>query len=388
MAFKHKRVRVEKGLYKSGDSFWACATASHTRTASWKKIGPVGIQEARRIRDTFAFELKNGNVDRPTSRITVRQLADEWFDRLDELEAAGELRPRTVSSYKTGVKLHVLPHWASREAGSISSDELVAWHEVQRRSGAAAWSIRARWMSIRGLLGYAVRNDYIVANPCEALTRRERPKPGRARARYLTEPEIEALLRHSPPEAALVNATLVFSGLRVSELLGLTWADIDFMNSAIRVRYQMSRDGKRVPLKTQTSARDVILMTQLALMLKARKLAAPFSGEADLVIANGVGRTLGYTRLRKAFAHAAREASVKGATPHTCRHTFASILIDGGASVEFVSQQLGHASTKTTWDIYVHLFRIREQADAARQGLDAAFGHMLRAAGHGPTDDD
>jgi integrase len=68
-------------------------------------------------------------------------------------------------------------------------------------------------------------------------------------------------------------------------------------------------------------------------------------------------------------------------TPHTCRHTFASILIDQGRDVEFVSQQLGHSSTRTTWDIYVHLFREREHANAARRDLDAAFGRMLRDSG-------
>jgi integrase len=66
---------------------------------------------------------------------------------------------------------------------------------------------------------------------------------------------------------------------------------------------------------------------------------------------------------------------------HTCRHTFASILIDQGATVEFVSDQPGHATTKTTWDIYVHLFRWREHAETARQGLNAAFGPMLRTVG-------
>ena len=104
-------------------------------------------------------------------------------------------------------------------------------------------------------------------------------------------------------------------------------------------------------------------------------------------ITNGVGRTLGYTRLRKAFAGAATRARVTSVTPHTCRHTFASILIHQRSSVEFVSDQLGHASTKTTWDIYVHLFRARDQAADAKRELDAAFGHMLRTFGEEPSDE-
>jgi hypothetical protein len=58
---------------------------------------------------------------------------------------------------------------------------------------------------------------------------------------------------------------------------------------------------------------------------------------------------------------------------------FCGILIDQGATVGFVSDELGHATNKTTWDVYVHLFRGREHAKTARQQLNAAFGPMLRA---------
>ncbi len=235
-------------------------------------------------------------------------------------------------------------------------------------------------MGVRSLLGYAARTGLIAANPADLLLRRERPKPGRSRDRFLTPSEIQALVAEAQGIAALVIPMLVFSGLRAAELLGLTWKDVDFEARVIRVRRQMSRQGARTPLKTREARRDVILMDELARSLRKRRLAASFSADDDLVVGNGVRNTLGYTRLLKAFTRTASAAGVDDATPHTCRHTFASILIDQGADVEFVSRQLGHASTKTTWDIYVHLFRAREHADAARRDLDAAFGPMLRAA--------
>ena len=79
----------------------------------------------------------------------------------------------------------------------------------------------------------------------------------------------------------------------------------------------------------------------------------------SLIVANGVGKTLGYTRLRRIFAAAARQAKVDDVTPHTCRHTFASILIDQGADVEFLSDQLGHSSTN-------HLGHLRAPIPSAR----------------------
>lgn len=386
MAFKEKRERVERGLYRTSKIYWACATAPGERNARWKKLGAVGIQEARRERDNFAYQLKHGEVRPTAKRITIRQASAEWFDRLDELQATDELRPRTVTSYKSGITLHVLPEWSSRDIRSIDADDLVAWHERQRATGAADWSIRARWMSIRGLLGYAARVGYLPANPAEVLERRERPKPGRPKSRYLTDTEIQRLLEDSSDLARFISAMLVFSGLRVSELLGLMWDEIDFGNDVICVRFQMGRDGKRVPVKTESGRRDVILMRELGQLLKSHKLATPFSRDDQLVISNGVGRTLGYKRMLGAFSTAAKRAAIKGVTPHTCRHTFASILIGQGARVEFVSDQLGHASTKTTWDYYVHLFRAREQAEAAKRELEARYGHMFRQVETSVTD--
>jgi integrase len=387
VAWSSKRVRVERGLYRVDTTYWACATPSGQRTARWLKLGPVGVQEARRLRDEFAYKLKSGQLSPSARRVSVRDAAELWFSHLDELVAAGELRPRTVASYKDGVRLHLLPRFGSRPVSSIGPEDLVLWHETQRRAGAATWSIRARWMGVRGLLGHAARTGLIVTNPCDVLVRRERPKPGRPKDRFLAPNEIHALVAKAQGIASLVVPLLLFSGVRAAELLGLTWNDIDFEQRVIQVRCQMSRQGKRTLLKTDAGRRNVILMNELADRLRKRRLAARFSDDHDLIVGNGIGKTLGYTRLRKAFAAAAFEANVDGVTLHTCRHTFASILIDQGADVEFVSDQLGHASTKTTWDIYVHLFRAREHAEAARRDLDAAFGPMLRAADEHVSED-
>ena len=84
---------------------------------------------------------------------------------------------------------------------------------------------------------------------------------------------------------------LLFSRLRAAELLGLTWQDIDFEQRVIRVRYQISRQGERTPLKTQAGRRKVILMDELAHRLRKHRLAARFSADAHLIVANGVGKT-------------------------------------------------------------------------------------------------
>ena len=109
MPRKAKRVRVERGLYRAGDVWLACVTPKGQRKPRWLKLGDVGVQEARRLRAEFAYKLNAGQVPLRSRRLTVRELQADWFAHLDELEAAGELRPRTVASYKDGVRLHFTP---------------------------------------------------------------------------------------------------------------------------------------------------------------------------------------------------------------------------------------------------------------------------------------
>ena len=83
-------------------------------------------------------------------------------------------------------------------------------------------------MGIRGLFGYAARTGLIATNPCDLLLRRERPKPGKAKQRYLTAEEMKVLLQRASGEGSIVVPLLLFSGLRASEALGLVWSEIDF----------------------------------------------------------------------------------------------------------------------------------------------------------------
>lgn len=84
-----------------------------------------------------------------------------------------------------------------------------------------------------------------------------------------------------------------------------------------------------------------------------------------------------YKAFLEGFHDARDDAGLGDVTPHALRHTFASILIAQGRDVQFVSRQLGHTKTSTTWDTYVHLFEARRHADEARDALDAEYGDML-----------
>ena len=228
------------------------------------------------------------------------------------------------------------------------------------------------------MLSYAVRLGVIASSPADRLTSTERPKPGSGRRRFLDRHELELLVRAAPDRYRVAIACGLFSGLRLSELLGLTWSQIDLRGDVIRVRHQMGRDGTRRRLKTAAARRDVIMMSQLARELRRLRLASPFSGDDDLVFCSTTGKTIGHRNLTaRGLEKATRQAGLERVTFHVLRHTFASILIAQGHDPVFVSRQLGHTNAAITLKVYAHLFDAERHASNARRRLEADYGALL-----------
>ncbi len=377
MARKEKPERVERGLYLAGKTYLACATPPGSRKVKWKTIGEVGLMEARRKRDAWAVEVRSGGISVTGGRETVKEVAEAWLKHIERLVDIGELRERTLESYKTGVYIHLVPSLGTRRIKSITTDDLVEWHRQQRGAGASDWSIRARWTAVRGVLSYAARHNIIQASPADKLLPRERPGAGEPRQRFLSREEMDSMLEGAEESRAIV-ATALFTGLRAMEVLGLVWGDVDFATGEVHVRYQLSRKGERVPLKTKAAKRDIVLMPALGKLLRRWRLSQPFSGDDDFIFqCSAPRRPMNYKQLLEHFHDAREAARLNDVTFHALRHTFASILIAQERDVQFVSRQLGHTKTSTTWDTYVHLFEARRHAQDARDALEAEYGDML-----------
>lgn len=373
------RKRIERGLYLAGDVYYACATPQGQQSAVWKSLGKVGRMEARRLRDEFVAEVRRGRVPSSSGRrlATFTEVADEWLAAQQSLVDVGELARSTFSGYEIAIRKHLKPFFGSRPVRGLTSNDLVSWHAGQRRSGAAAWSIKARWNALRGVLGHAVRASLLDANPADSLTSRERPKPGASRKRFLNEREMRALLDACDGRYRLLIAVLIFGGLRISEALGLTWRDVDLETGHLRVRFQRARNGGRVRLKTASARRDVVLMDALVRVLHDHRRASRYRAETDPVFATTAGSSLSSRNAARAFSNIARRADVRGVTPHALRHTFASLLIAQGRDPVFVADQLGHASPAITLRVYAHLFRAARHERETRDQLQAAYGSFL-----------
>jgi integrase len=120
--------------------------------------------------------------------------------------------------------------------------------------------------------------------------------------------EIGLFLTAAPARYRTLLATALSTGLREMELLGLTWADLDFERGVVKVRAQLSRiTGERKPLKTGAAKREVPLTPSIVRELKLHRIASPHKAPADYVFATASGRPMGWSNVIRRGLHKAAE---------------------------------------------------------------------------------
>jgi integrase len=180
--------------------------------------------------------------------------------------------------------------------------------------------------------------------------------------------------------------TAIFTGMRVSELRGLTWGNVDLAEKVLRVRQRADAWGTLGSPKSRAGRRDIPLAPMIVNALKEWKLACPAS-DLDLVFPNGQGnvesyaniRTRGFVPLLETCGLTVHAGDTDDGEPilkprygfHVLRHAAASLFIEQGWSPKRVQKILGHASIAMTMDTYGHLFHDPEGDQDAMAQVEA-----------------
>lgn len=364
-ASSSRRVRVERGIYLQPNGKYAVCFR-HAGRLRFRTVA-FDLAAARHARKALIAAAKRG--ESPLSpHLRFDTVVARWLERFEARVAAGERRERTLEAHRYHIERHLLPAFAARRVSSITVDDIALLLAEMRSSGSSAKTSANALATLQSLMRYARRHGWIATDPVDQLEREERPRPKRRHQRVLGRQEVGRLLGACSPRDRAIVATALYTGLRISELLGLVWADVNFAAGVIHVRAQLSRahggaPARRVPPKTSASIRQIPLVAQLAQTLAEHKLATPFALSSDWVFTTTRGTPHGHRNIaRRGLGRAADSAGLNtGEWPplrfHDLRHTFAShLILDLGLDVAQVSRILGHASITITLDVYTHLF--------------------------------
>jgi len=244
---------------------------------------------------------------------------------------------------------------APREVDGLAVRSFLA---ALHRDGLGARSRGRALSAVRGLFRFGRREGAVEADPAAGVPA---PRVGRDLPRHLRPGEIEAVIEApggDGPLAARDRAILELlyaSGLRVGELVGLGWRDLDLSARVLRV---LGKGGKErmVPFgrEAERALRDWLAEWE-AVRAAAGPAADAVAGDDEPVFLNHRGGRLTDRSVRRIVDRAVEGAAVAaGVHPHTLRHTFATHLLERGADLRAIQELLGHRSLATT-QRYTHV---------------------------------
>jgi integrase len=363
---------------------------------SLRKLGqspyvPVegGEAEALAAQATMRTRRAKGEKTAVDRKVTFATLAEQW------LSSKRHLGAWTKRGYRDALDNILLPRFGEWKIASIDADAIATLirgleaeglrhvDATRPRKPLSASSITNYLKPLSGTLALAVRRGLIGSNPYRNLTSDERPRQRDSEpAHEWSEEQIEALLTAATALAEKKTAqldytpilrTAVSTGLRLGELLGLRWCDVDLDGAVLHVRSQWTLTRTLSEPKTKNGVRRVPLTPDMVSFLRRLKLASKFSKETDFVFTT-TGRAMSHRNIQcRGFEPARDEAGLPGTlTFHSLRHAFASRCASRGVPITTLSEVMGHGDMTVTLRVYSHLFDRAKAEDAFRAAMTSS----------------
>ena len=280
--------------------------------------------------------------------ILFRDLAKQWWE-----DASEKLAHNTAKSYKPAMD-RAVDRFGDRRVVNILPTE-ISVHIRNFSKTHADKTVRTQLLVYRLIFAYGVEEGYVLTNPARDLK-----VPNNLPKRKVGMPSSEDIAKIKSGIDCTFGFFMymaLYTGMRRGELLALKWKDIDFKNNLISVTksvYNVNNVPYIKPPKTENSLGTIPILDALLPELKKRK-------GKGLVFPNADGGLMSESNFKHYWYLYLKESGVT-ATPHQCRHAYATMLFEAGIPPEEAQVLLRHAQISTTMDIYTDIRDTKQQA--------------------------
>ena len=328
----------------------------------------------------FVTEVQNGLVIDGKS-LKFAEFVDVW--KRDY--GSKELAPTTYKRYCRMLETRILPYFGHFYINKIRPTDIMKFYDLLekdtqliRKKGnngsktkkpLSGKTILEHHRLLRAMLHRAVYWQLIVSNPAERVQPPRAKKPKRRsyddeQTKILLENLEKLTVEDTKYKVAIILT--IFTGVRLGELMGLEWQDVDFRNGIISINRSsqyLSDMGvfTKVP-KTESSIREIAIPEFIISLLEEYKLwyenQKSLYGElwtnSDRLFVQADGKPMHPSSISKWFVKYVGTIGLPVINFHGLRHTNASLLVAQNVDIAVVSARLGHAQISTTLDFYVH----------------------------------
>lgn len=233
---------------------------------------------------------------------------------------------------------------------TLGREDIITYLAIRRRQGLSARTVARELVAIKAFYRFLCEREETEHNPAAQI---QSPRQWQRLPHVLTRAEVERLLQAPDPNTAIgrrdaaLLELLYATGLRASELIGLTVESVNTVGGYLKVRGKGGRE-RLVPIGEVAAVQlEDYLLAGRPTLVQNRQTAYLFVNRA----AQGLTRQ-GLWKIVKKYAQAA--AITTPLSPHTLRHSFATHLLAGGADLRSLQHMLGHVDISTT-QIYTHV---------------------------------
>ena len=340
-----ERARMTKtatpGIYRRGNRY----------VLVWKFRGRQHKSSHRTLSEAREAKAQRQRNPTPVSRVRFDDYAASWLDTYRGRTKRGFTMESTGVSYRRALDDHLIPHFRGARLSDLGAADVRGLFAALERKGVSAAGVRGVKRVLSALMATAAEDGLVATNPCVGVRyvparppTLDEERAARERLRPLTRAEAAALLHAIPrDDDRLVIRFALSTGLRIGELVGLTWRNVDLGAAPkVLVREQVYK-GQRRGLKTPSAIRDVPLSPWLADQLRALR-RDDYVGEDAPVFATRAGTPRNPSAIAgRVLKPAARAIGLPWVHCHTLRRTAGSWLLQAGRTPVQVQRFLGHA---------------------------------------------
>lgn len=363
---------------------WSCTTDAtpNPLTGQRRQVTRRGDtkKEAVRRAQLAADELSK---ERQTLKRTVQEVYDEWLNVYKETVKASSVKTRIVAS-RPFINKHG-KHLISK----LQINDIQKFLIERRDTGISKHHIAGTRTALNLMFEFALKNDYIEKNIVKDTVIPKANKKSQllanAKKKYLEKDEIQNFLTGAKSSgrrnAYSVALTMISTGLRIGEVLALTWNDIDLEKHELVVSKTLYEKGadeggfEFAPPKTEDSNRTVSFNQDLAEELKRMKvqynkekligLRDPKSEFRNLVFTGRYQQPVRAVTIGSVFNKVYKAYGIKDVNgTHILRHTHITMLVEAGVDLPVIMERVGHSNINITLEIYTHVTKkMQKQSD-------------------------
>ena len=373
---KKRSANGDGTIRKREDGRWEArvTTGFDPKTGKQKQVSIYGKTQAevRTKKTEMLASMDYGSYLEPRKE-TYAQWLDIWL----KLYVSTSCNPYTLDSYTRICNNHIKPKLEKIRLNKLNALVIQdLYNSLQTEKGLSPKTIRGVHNVVHRSLGQAQKLQMIASNPAELCNL---PKAVKKDIEPMRRDEVASWLRciRGHRYEYLYQVTL-FTGLRESEVLALTWDCIDFKDCTITINKQLHKTKKvcgsyeLAETKNKRARRITVAPSVIEILQKQQikqselqeKAGIAWGNEWNLVVTNELGGHLCQCTVYKKFKEIVKEMGLTDQRFHDLRHGYVLASLEMGVDIKTISENLGHATTAFTMDRYGHVSEVMQKQAA------------------------